>query len=128
MTEEDSSYKLKPDEEGDSYTVKPDEPPVAPTNAQPKYSVVLRFWSTPQELEVVDIVSCQNKFTKANFVKFIDTDGRMWDNVPQNDVILITNSPGKEDIEDFMQLKRETVELNKLIANKKPDMDDVSIR
>jgi len=93
----------------------------------PKYSVVLRFWNTPKELDVVDIVSCQNRFTKANFVKFIDTDGRLWDNVPQDDVILITNYPGKEDMEDFMRLKRETVELNKLIANKKPDRDDVSI-
>jgi Mg2+ and Co2+ transporter CorA len=98
------------------------------TPAPPKYSVVLRFWNTPFELDIVDIVSCQNRFTKANFVKFIDTDGRMWDNVPQDDVLLITNCPGKEDIEDFMRLKRETVELNKLIASKKPDMDDVSIR
>lgn len=98
------------------------------TPRTPKYSVVLRFWNVPQELEVVDIVSCQNRFTKANFVKFIDTDGRLWDNVPQDDVILITNYPGKEDMDDFMRLKRETVELNKLIASKKPDMDDISIR
>lgn len=99
-----------------------------PITAPPKYSVVLRFWNTPQEIAVTDIVSCQNKFTKANYVKFLDTDGRLWDNVMQEDVLVIKNFPDKEDIEDFMRLKRETVELNKLISNKKPDMDDISIR
>ncbi len=108
-------------------SAKPTGRPPSP-NELPKYSVILRFWSVPEEIEVTDIVSCQNRFTKANFVKFIDTDGRLWDNVPQDDVILITNYPSKEDIDDFMRLKRETVELNKLIASKKPDNDDVSIR
>lgn len=99
-----------------------------PTQNTPKYSVVLRFWNTPQEIAVTDMVSCQNKFTHANLVKFIDADGRLWDNVPQDDVIPIKNYPDKEDIEDFMRLKRETKKLEKIMISKKPDMEDVSIR
>ncbi len=132
MTEDKAKYNVEDSRldtvEAAEQEIESTKPTGRPSNEPPRYAVVLRFWNTPQELEVVDIVSCRNRFTQENYVKFIDTDGRLWDNVPQDDVILITNYPGKEDMEDFMRLKRETVELNKLIASKKPDMDDVSIR
>ena len=93
-----------------------------------KYSIVFRFWSTLQEIAVTNLVSCQNKFTKEFVYKFFDSEGRLWDNVPENDVIIIKNSPDKEDIDDFMRLKRETEQLNKLLSSKKPEIEDVSIR
>lgn len=94
----------------------------------PKYSVVLRFWSTPQKIEVDDIVSCRNKFTNAFYYKFFDSTGRLWDNVPESDVIIVKNLPDKEDIEDFSRIKHETIELQNKLKNTKSDIIDVSIR
>ncbi len=95
--------------------------------ALPKYSIVLRFWSTPQEIEVTDIISCQNKYTKAYYYKFVDSTGRLWDNVPESDVIVIKNFPDKEDIDDFMRLRRETDELQNKLRNIRQDNMDVSV-
>ncbi len=97
------------------------------TQSQPKYSIGLRFWSTPQEIEVTDIISCQNKYTKAYYYKFVDSTGRLWDNVPESDVIVIKNFPDKEDIDDFMRLRRETDELQNKLRNIRQDNMDVSV-
>lgn len=95
-----------------------------PTNNQktspktlPKYSIVLRVWNTPEEIEVEDYVGSVNKITRQGHIKFIDSTGRLW-TVPEGDVILIKNFPDKEDIEDFQRLKREVAEMNKKLEKK----------
>jgi len=106
----------------DQEAIKTEEPAVT------KYSIVLRFWSEPQEIAVTNIVSCQNKITKELFYKFFDSTGRLWDNVPERDVIMIKNFPDKEDVDDFMRLKQETERLNNMLLSKKPETEDISIR
>lgn len=125
MTEEYSNYKLKPDENGDSFAIKSEESPVT---AQPKYSVILRFWNTPQEIELLDIAFCQNRVTKQFFYKFLDVEGRLWENVPEQDVVIINNFPDKELVEDFKRLSREAKELEKQAYSAKKVNDDVSIQ
>lgn len=99
--------------------------PQEPTKTQPKYSIVLRFWNTPQEIEVTDYVGTVNKVTHQGHIKFFDTTGRMWI-VPEGDCILIRNFPDKEDIEDFQRLKREVEEMNlKLGKQVKPEYNEV---
>ena len=93
--------------------------------AQPKYSIVLRFWNTPQEIEVMDYVGTVNKITHKGNIKFIDSVGRLW-TVPEEDVVLIRNFPDKEDIEDFQRLQREVEEMNlKLGKQVKPEYNEV---
>lgn len=93
-----------------------------------KYSIVPKFWGEPNEIAVTDMVSCQNKYTKELLLKFFDSEGRLWENVKENDVIVIKNFPDKEDVEDFMRLKHETEKLNKQTMIEKPQYEDVSIR
>lgn len=83
-----------------------------PVKELPKYSIVLRIWNTPQEIEVMDYVGSENKITYQKHIKFIDSTGRLW-TVPEGDVILIRNFPDEKDIEDFQRLKREVAEMNK---------------
>lgn len=94
-------------------------------NEMPKYSVVLRFWNTPQEIEVVDYVGSINNITKQGYINFIDSSGRLW-KVPESDFILIKNFPDKIDIEDFQRLKKEVEEMNKKLEKKeKPVYNEV---
>ncbi len=92
-----------------------------------KYSIVLRFWNTPQEIEVDELVSCQNIFTHGFYYKFIDSTGRLWDNVPESDVIIIKNYPDKKDMDDFLRIKKETDELGKKLMQPKQSHIDVNI-
>ena len=92
-----------------------------------KYSVVLRFWSTPEEIAVTNIVLCEDKITKYLSYKFIDSIGRLWNDVPFSDVILIKNYPDKEDISNFSRLEHDSMELNKQQRNIKHDIRDVNI-
>ena len=92
----------------------------------PKYSVVLRFWQNAQEIEIEDYISCHNTESNFYFYKFIDSSGRLWENVPVSDAIIIKNLPDKTDLEKFMEIKRQMKEFeNQPIPNKK--IDDVSI-
>ncbi len=77
------------------------------TQSLPKYSIVLRFWSTPQEIEATNIVLCEDKYTKQVTYKFIDSIGRIWYDVPFSDVIVIKNYPDKDDIDNFAHLEHE---------------------
>lgn len=74
-----------------------------------KYSIVLKFWNTPQEIECVDYVHSMNKFTKRTYVEFIDTKGRLWQ-VPEDDCIIVRNVPDNDDKEYFERIKKETEE------------------
>jgi len=92
-----------------------------------KYSVIFRFWSVPKEIDVTNIVLCENKYTKQLTYKFIDFEGRIWHDVPYTDIIHIQNFPNKEDIEEFARLERESIENTKQFINTKKDISDVSI-
>uniref|UniRef100_A0A6M3IIC5 Uncharacterized protein n=1 Tax=viral metagenome TaxID=1070528 RepID=A0A6M3IIC5_9ZZZZ len=98
-----------------------------PAGFDTKYSVVLRFWSTPQELGVVDIVYYQNAITKKFFYKLIDYMGRMWENVPEDDLIIIENIPGKKAIESFNLIKKQSIEESKKFMIEPGKHIDVSI-
>ena len=89
-------------------------------NLKLKYSIILRFWSTPQEIAITDFVYCQNNATKLCFYKFIDEMGRLWDNVPEQDVIIIENYPDKEQLDSFIDIKFKSIELEKQMKNGKP--------
>ncbi|MFH1769092.1 MAG: hypothetical protein ABH833_00300 [Parcubacteria group bacterium] len=93
-----------------------------------KYSVVLRCWSVPHEINIIDIIPYKNKFTHQEFFKFIDETGRLWENVRQDEVIRIKHFPDKKDFDDIDRLKRETKKLEDEETNKKPDFEDVSIQ
>ncbi len=80
---------------------------------EPKYSIVFRFWSTPQEIAVDDIILCQDSYTHEYFYQFFDIDGRLWKTVPKDDVILIENVPGKKSIEKYAEIKKQIIEYEK---------------
>ncbi len=73
-----------------------------------KYSVVLKFWSVPHEIPLISMVLCEHKITKQLTYKFLDSEGRIWHDVPINDVIRIQNYPNKEDIESYSKLLQES--------------------
>ncbi len=99
--------------------------PEEPVKVQPKYAIVLRIWNTPQEIEVMDYVGTINKVTHQVYIKFIDSAGRLW-TVPEGDVIIIRNSPSKEDLEEFERLKQEVDEMNKKLEKQvKPEYNEV---
>lgn len=93
----------------------------------PKYSVVLRFLNTPQEIEVEDFHYWEHKITKVLYIKFIDSQGRMWEDVPASDAIIITNFPSKEEIESFVKFKKANKQLEKELEESKNVHTDVSI-
>lgn len=93
----------------------------------PKYSVVLRFWSTPQEVEVDDIILCQDTYTHEYYYQFFDSTGRLWKNVPKNDVILIENFPGKKSVERYTEIKKQISDYEKEQLKCKPQEVDVNI-
>lgn len=92
-----------------------------------KYAVVLRFWSTPEEIEVDDIIFCQDKFTKMQYYQMIDSTGRLWKNIPEQDVILIKNLPDEKDIEKFANIKRQILKIEEEEKVCKPQQRDVSV-
>lgn len=104
-----------------------------PTNEQPttpitKFSVILRFWNVPQEIEVKDIIYCEHTITKQIVCHFIDSAGRLWTDVPRSDIIIVRNFPTKEDIENFIRIKFESIKLEKeLELHPKKEHHDVSI-
>ncbi len=95
----------------------------------PKYSVVLRFWSSAQEIEVEDIIFCEDSLIHRYYYQMIDSQGRMWKNVPEQDVILIENLPGMKSIEKFAEIKREILknEEEEKLKVCKPQLRDVNI-
>ncbi len=96
-----------------------------PVKELPKYSIVLRIWNTPEEIEVIDYVGSVNKITHQGYIKFIDSTGRLWV-VPEGDMILIRNFPDKKDIDDFQRLKKEVAELEKKHEKQvKPEYNEV---
>ena len=94
----------------------------------PKYSIVLRFLSTLQEIDIIDFVFCKSE-TGVYYYKFIDVEGRLWNNVPENDVIVIDNFPNKEHLDNFIDLKHKSIELEKQLKDGKPvnKINDVNI-
>jgi len=94
----------------------------------PRFSVVLRFWSVPEEIEILDIIFCEHDITHQIICHFIDSEGRLWTDVPRSDIILIRKFPTKEDIENFVRLKFESARLEKeLELHPKKEHRDVSI-
>lgn len=95
---------------------------------QTKFSVVLRFWSTPQEIAVTDIIFCENDITKQLVCHFVDLQGRLWTDVPRSDMILIRNTPSQVDLENFVRLKYESIELEKkFMSEPKKKVVDMNI-
>lgn len=93
----------------------------------PKYAVVLRFWSTPEEIEVDDLILCIDNETNRYYYQIIDTQGRMWKNIPESDVIVIENLPTEKSIERFMEIKKQIIEMEKEKMVCKPKQVDVSV-
>lgn len=93
----------------------------------PKHSIVLRFWSTPQEIEVDEIVFYKNRVNQQYYYKFIDSTGRLWENVPEDDVIVIENYPEKEHLEYFHRLKKQGEDDAKRLSDEPEVYRDVSI-
>lgn len=93
----------------------------------PKYAVILRFWSSPQEIEVDDIIFCQDKLTQRYYYQMIDSTGRMWKNIPEQDVILIVNLPTSKDIEKFSSIKHQILKMEEEEKVCKPEQRDVSV-
>lgn len=92
-----------------------------------KYSVVLRFWSVPQEIQVVSIVPCEDRITKCLTYKFLDSDGRIWHDVPFSDVIIIQNYPNKEDVENYSNLIKQSENASEQLKNTPQNIRDVNI-
>ncbi len=98
-----------------------------PQGKPPRYSVVFRFWSSYQEVGVDDIILCQDTYTHEYYYQFFDIDGRLWKNVPKNDLILIENFPGKKSIERYSEIKKQISEYEKEELKCKPQEIDVNI-
>ncbi len=94
----------------------------------PKYSIILRFITSFQEIEVDDLILCQDKESGRYYYQIIDTQGRMWKNIPESDAIVIENLPTEKSIERFMEIKHQIIEMEKEKMTCKPQQrEDVSI-
>ena len=78
-----------------------------------RFSIILRFLTSIQEIDVTNIVLCKDDETHMITYKFIDTGGRMWHDVPFSDVIIINNRPSENDMKIFAQLEQDGLELSK---------------
>lgn len=93
----------------------------------PQYSVMFKFWSTPTELKILDMVLCEHEVTHQLFYRFIDTQGRLWKDVPYSDVIIIKEYPNKNDLDDFIRIKFEMLQSQKQPIKLKQKEADVNI-
>jgi len=128
MSVEGSDGIINSDSNEDPEVHSEDKIPGNDAQIQYKYSMIPRFCSTLQVIDVIDYIPCQNKFSKESYIKFFDSEGRLWENVREGDVIIIKNFPDKEDTDDFERLKRESLELNKILKKKAQKDEDISIR
>lgn len=85
---------------------------------EPKFSIIPTF-ASDIEIPILDFVSCKNKFNNQDYIHFIDENGRIGKMKEEQIGILFILEPNKEEMDDFIRLKKESIEFLEKIKSKK---------